>query len=88
MLHDQGKRSEAEPLLRSTLETQIKVLGPDHPDTLISVYSYADLLIKLDKKDEAMHWGQVCVEGNERVFGPDHNETKDARKILARALKM
>ena len=41
---DQGKLSEAEPLMRRSLAIKEKALGPDHPDVAISLSSIASLL--------------------------------------------
>ena len=36
--HDeQGRRNEAEPLVLETLATRKRVLGDDHPETLLSI---------------------------------------------------
>ncbi len=38
-----GRYAEAEPLYLETVETQKRVLGDDHPDTLISINNLATL---------------------------------------------
>ena len=85
LLKTQGKQSEAEPLYKRALKVRTKVLGPDHPDTLLSMYNYVSILLLLGKK-EAVSWSRICVQRNEKVFGLDKQETKDARDQLRMAL--
>ena len=44
LLYDQGKLSEAEPLMRETLEGKRLTVGNTHSDTLISINNLASLL--------------------------------------------
>ena len=37
MLADQGKPADAEAEFRQVLDARLRVLGPDHPDTLTTV---------------------------------------------------
>ena len=53
LLKEQGKLAEAEPLYREVLEGFREVLGPRHPDTLISVNNLAVLLMDQGKLAEA-----------------------------------
>lgn len=45
----QGKHSEAEVLYRSVLATQEEVLGPEHPDTMITL---GNLAVALDNQGD------------------------------------
>jgi hypothetical protein len=47
VLDNQGKYEEAESMNRQTLAWRDRVLGPEHPDTLTSVYCLAHLLANL-----------------------------------------
>jgi tetratricopeptide (TPR) repeat protein len=53
LLESQGKYDEAEPLHRQTLALRKKILGPEHPSTLISINNLALLLESQGKYDEA-----------------------------------
>ncbi len=46
-VHDQGRYDEAEPLNLETLEVKKRVLGEEHPDTLLSMNNIADLSVLL-----------------------------------------
>lgn len=53
LLDSQGKYSEAEPIFRQALALSEKVLGTDHPNTLISMNNVALLLTSQGKYNEA-----------------------------------
>ena len=48
-----GRLDEAEAEHRAVLETQTRVLGPDHPDTLTSRSNLTLVLRDLGRLDEA-----------------------------------
>jgi hypothetical protein len=51
------------------------MLGPEHPDTLMSVYSLALLLQSQQQDDNAsMLYERVCT-GYEKTLGSDHHTT-------------
>jgi hypothetical protein len=53
VLQSQGKYDKAESLVRRALEGRKKVLGPKHPDTLVSVSNLVSLLQDQGKYHEA-----------------------------------
>jgi len=48
----QGKYEQAEPHYQHALAIRERVLGPEHPDTVIVLKNYADLLRKMKRKRE------------------------------------
>ena len=62
--------AEAEPLLLRTLEARERVLGKEHPDTLISVDNLADLRRDQGRYAEAEALYKRFLEAADRVFGP------------------
>jgi len=52
-LHQQGKYTEAEAMHKHTLQLKEKVLGKDHPDTLVSMNNLAESLRQQRKYAEA-----------------------------------
>ena len=48
-LKRERRYGEAEVLLRQTLEIQRRVLGPEHPSTLLIMSNLAEDLVKLGK---------------------------------------
>ncbi|MCH8146599.1 MAG: serine/threonine protein kinase [Planctomycetes bacterium] len=67
-----GLYDPAMPLQAASLETRRRVLGNDHPDTLISINNMGVLLLAMGKLDEAEPYYREALEGNRRVLGDDH----------------
>lgn len=49
----EGRYDEAEKLSRETLESRLRILGPNHPDTAESEYNLATIDVATGKRDEA-----------------------------------
>jgi tetratricopeptide repeat protein len=49
-----GRDTEAEDLLRQTLEIQRSVLGPDHPETARIIYNLSCFGARQGRRDEAL----------------------------------
>ena len=49
-----------------------KVLGPEHPDTLGSIYNLSNVLNSQGKYEEAEAMHQRALQGREKVLGPEH----------------
>jgi hypothetical protein len=49
-----GRDTEAEDLLRQTLEIQRRVLGPDHPETARTIYTLSCFAARQGRRDEAL----------------------------------
>jgi len=63
-----------------------RVLGPDHPDTVMAAGQLADAYIAAGQAPEAVPWFQWLLEFQIRTLGPDHPDTMAARRNLGRAL--
>lgn len=75
VLDSQGKYEEAEAMNRRTIAQSEKVLGPEHPDTLKSVYYFARLLAKVQRFDESLMFYERACTGYRAVLGSDHPTT-------------
>jgi tetratricopeptide (TPR) repeat protein len=53
LYYQQGRYAEAEPLFKRALANQERTLGGNHPALVPTLYSYAALLSKTDREDEA-----------------------------------
>jgi tetratricopeptide (TPR) repeat protein len=80
---NQGRYDEAEPLYLTTLETQERVLGDDHPNTLASMNALAGLYRAQGRYDEAEPLYLETLEARKRVLGDDHPDTASTLYGLA-----
>ena len=74
-LLDQGKHSDAEAVLRDTLERQRAVLGPEHEDTLHTATNLATSLQKQRKDAEAEPLVRATLAIQQRTLGDGHIDT-------------
>ena len=78
-----GLYKDAQPLLETALQTQRRVVGQDHPDTLASANALANLYWFQGKYPEAEPLYRDIVERRTRVLGTDHPDTLRANYDLA-----
>ena len=69
--------------MRAVLADHVRVLGPDHPDTLATRISLADWQGALGRVDEAVSQCERLLADQIRVLGPDHRDTLNTRSLLA-----
>jgi len=74
-LCQQGKYAQAAQLRTNILDIHRRVLGDDHPDTLISIGNMASRLASQGKLAEAEPYLREALEGSRRVLGDDHRST-------------
>jgi tetratricopeptide (TPR) repeat protein len=75
--HDLGLDNSALTLEQQTLDQRRRVLGEEHPDTLLSLANLGAYVSALGKFDEAEHIHRDVLEKSRRVRGNDHPETLD-----------
>lgn len=80
-----GRLDQAIPLYEATLTDRERVLGPDHPDTLISRNNLAYAYETAGRLDQAIPAYEAVLEDCERVLGPDHPRTRVVRGNLRSA---
>jgi tetratricopeptide (TPR) repeat protein len=73
-----GRRDEALKLLEETLALSRKVLGPEHPDTLITMNSLAQFYLAAGRRDEALKLLEEALALYRKAFGPEHPGTLKA----------
>src|SRR5436305_963589 len=73
--HQQGRSKEAEDINRRTLELRERVLGKEHPDTLMSIYWLAYLLQKRKRYDSSSVLYQRALLGYQKKLGLDYPTT-------------
>ena len=80
----EGKNTDALALDSNVAELRRRLLGPDHPDTLMGQSNVAELYRRLGKYDQAEKL-LVSVAGlRRRVLGPQHRDTVAALRFLGR----
>jgi hypothetical protein len=80
VLNSQGKYEEAEAMNRQTLARDEKVLRPEHPDTLTSVYCLAHLLASRHHYKESLALYERACTAYQAVLGIDHPTTRACRQ--------
>jgi tetratricopeptide (TPR) repeat protein len=78
-----GRHTEALKLREETLELRKAKLGPDHPDTLLSMISLAISYERLGRHAEAIKLGEETLALQKVKLGPDHPETLWSMNNLA-----
>ena len=58
-------------------------MGSDHLDTINVAYNLAIIYKELDQKAEAKKLFTLVLEGYEKQYGPDHEDTLETKKQLA-----
>jgi tetratricopeptide (TPR) repeat protein len=84
--HGRAAYSQAAPLLRDALAISLKVLGPEHPDTAISLNNLANVLRAQGDLAEARPLSEQALAIREKVLGPEHPDTAISLTNLANLL--
>jgi tetratricopeptide (TPR) repeat protein len=79
-----GRYDEAEPLVFEAYESQRRVLGDDHPDTLGTMSNLAELHVDRGRYEQAESLLLDALEIQTRVFGSDHPVTLGSTNLLGR----
>ena len=66
------------------IETKMRVLGTEHPNTLASMNNLAYTWKSLHRDKEATALMKECVQLSERILGLDHPSTLSSRSALIR----
>ncbi len=78
-----GLPERAERVLAESLGIRMEELGPDDPDTLVSMHATGSLLGGLGRYEEALVVLQDAYERRTRVLGPDDPGTLNTANTLA-----
>jgi tetratricopeptide (TPR) repeat protein len=81
-----GQFAKALPLHERALALRRRLLGPDHPDTLIAMSELSNTLEGLGRPAEAEALDRERLAAYRRVHGPDHPDTLIAMGSLAYTL--
>jgi tetratricopeptide (TPR) repeat protein len=78
-----GDYAKAEPLGQEALRIRQKVLGPEHPDTALSLNNLAFLYQAIGEYAKAELLGQEALRIWQKVLGPEHPLTATSLENLA-----
>ncbi|KAG8817554.1 hypothetical protein FRC19_011279 [Serendipita sp. 401] len=81
--HLLGRTQEALPLQEGVLESQKRLLGPVHLDTLSAMAHLANSYSSVGREQEALPLKEEVLESRKRLLGPDHLDTLSAMANLA-----
>jgi eukaryotic-like serine/threonine-protein kinase len=79
----QGKSADAEKMLRETIDSEQRGLGPEHPTTLTAKRFLAFALESEGRYDEAEKIQRGVLDEMRRTLGPEHTETLLAMNEMA-----
>jgi tetratricopeptide (TPR) repeat protein len=82
-LFGDGRWNEAENWFAQVVEVERRVLGADHPDTLISMANLAATYSKQGQHDKAEKLKVQVVESSQEILGADHPDTLTRMANLA-----
>ncbi|GIK00850.1 hypothetical protein Aspvir_004879 [Aspergillus viridinutans] len=85
-LQRDGRYNEAQIFFTDVLEIMETALGPEHPDTLLSVNDLGSVLNDQGKYEEAEAMHRRALEGLEKALGPEHPDTLAMANNLGSAL--
>ena len=74
-LRDDGKAIDSERLLVRSLEKRRRILGAEHPDTLMSMNNLASTYWAQGKTAEAAALQEEVLEKRKRILGAEHPHT-------------
>lgn len=76
---------EAVDLGEKAVADSVRILGPEHPETLVSRSNLAYAYAEVARFDEAVPLYEAVVDGRQRVLGATHPDTLTTRNNLAYA---
>jgi tetratricopeptide (TPR) repeat protein len=86
IIYAEGRFREAEVLQRQTLASQIRVLGPKNPSTMLTQSTLAETLIQEGQYGEAERLARDAFASQLESLGPRHRNTLHALKQLGKVL--
>ena len=86
MLFHEDRLADSERLMRETLKSQTRVLGPEDPDTLASMAFLARILNAEDRPEEAEGLARKAFTEQLRILGPQHSDTQASLHYLGDSL--
>jgi hypothetical protein len=77
-----GRLHEAIPLHEQTLADKQRILGPDHPETLLSLSNLGGAYLQIGRLSDAVPLLKRALARSEQALGADHPTTREYREKL------
>ena len=71
---------------RDLATTSDRLLGAEHPDTMLACQRLADAYLAAGRADDAFPWFRWMLNSQTHKLGPDHHDVIEARRRLGHAL--
>jgi tetratricopeptide (TPR) repeat protein len=71
---------------RDLATTSDRLLGAEHPDTMLACQRLADAYLAAGRADDAFPWFRWILNSQTHKLGPDHRDVTEARRRLGHAL--
>jgi tetratricopeptide (TPR) repeat protein len=81
--HERGAYRSAEALCRIAVRVEARLLGPEHPDTLISMNNLAETMKAQGDLASARQLHEQLLDISRRVLGQEHPATLNSMNNLA-----
>src|SRR5260221_7001797 len=81
LYEEEGKYTEAEPLIKASLEIQEKSLGPEHPDVSLGLNNLALAFQAEGKYGEAEPLLLRSIAIREKAFGAEHPKDRKSTRL-------
>ncbi len=85
--HHLGRDEEAREMFERTLAAQVRSLGPEHEDTLVTCNNLGLLYLHMDLLERAETMHRKTLATRLRVLGEDHESTRVSMSNLAMVLQ-
>ena len=82
-LEKERRNAEAEKIYRQALDIQRRVVGPEHPDTLLTMDNLNNTVAEQGRYAEAEKLCRETLDIRRRVLGSEHRDTATSKYELA-----
>jgi tetratricopeptide (TPR) repeat protein/tRNA A-37 threonylcarbamoyl transferase component Bud32 len=87
VLSRQGKYEQALERMQAALETETRLLGPDHPQRAGRLLSIGQTLGAMGRDEDGLEYHKKALALRERSLGPDHPRTASAHASVGNRLE-
>jgi tetratricopeptide (TPR) repeat protein len=85
-LQHMDRFAEAEPYMKRAVEIRRRLLPPDHPLLVASIFNLAWIYYEWERHEQALPFWRESIVQREKRYGADHNRVLMARERMAESL--